>query len=206
MGWVLSRGRVTHKDNSDAQELPTWPLLQGESADSEILFTGTDMVFSSPGCCFLSVRGRSEAPTSSRGRGSPSHPMPQARVNTGPQAHRQLRVTRHLCTVQESAVLAADPCAWLYPHTASQMGYDVRYELKAGLNPRCHPWTSPAPGVPCPITLLSSPQHRWHPRGVAGSQRAAQGPAFLLWSYSLCWCRAFILVSRDLLGGSWWPV
>lgn len=105
-----------HKDNSDAQELPTWPLLQGESADSEILFTGTDVVFSSPGCCFLSVRGRSKAPTSSRGRGSPSHPMPRARVDTGPQAHKQLRVTR-----QESAVLAADLCAWLYPHTASQM-------------------------------------------------------------------------------------
>lgn len=63
-----------------------WPLLQGESADSEILFTGTDVAFSNPGCCFLSVWGLSGAPASLRGRRSPSHPVPWAWVSTGPQA------------------------------------------------------------------------------------------------------------------------
>lgn len=59
-----------------------WPLLQGKSADSETLFTGTDVAFSSPGCCVLSERGLSGAPASSRDRGSPSHPVPWAWVDT----------------------------------------------------------------------------------------------------------------------------
>lgn len=66
-------------------------MLRGESADSEILFTGTDMAFSSPGCCFLSVWGLSGAPASSRGRiliTSRAPAMGQYRT----QAHRQLRV------------------------------------------------------------------------------------------------------------------
>lgn len=39
----------------------------GESADAEILLRGPDMAFSSPGCRFLSARGLSGAPASSRG-------------------------------------------------------------------------------------------------------------------------------------------
>lgn len=75
-------GLHTNKDKSDAQESPMWPLLQEKSADSETLFTGTDVAFSSPGCCILSVRGLSGAPASSRDRGSPSHPVPWAWVDT----------------------------------------------------------------------------------------------------------------------------
>lgn len=66
-----------------------WPLLRGESADSELLFTATDMAFFSPRCCFLLVWGLCGAPASSGDGGSPSHPVPWVWVGTGPQAHRQ---------------------------------------------------------------------------------------------------------------------
>lgn len=77
-----------------------------------------------------------------------------------------------------------------------------RQEPKAGLNPGHQPCCQGA--SPCHLALRAPALLA--PRGSSQFPTSSLGPAFTPWPRSLWWCRAFILVSRSLLGGSWWPV
>lgn len=77
-----------------------------------------------------------------------------------------------------------------------------RREPKAGLNPGHQPCCQSA----SPRHLALRAPALLAPRGSSQFPTSSLGPAFTPWPRSLWWCRAFILVSKSLLGGSWWPV